>query len=119
MRLFYFIPRKDTLLPTYQVTLTNLLMRLLRTEGITEDEFRKAKAEVMRIAALDDPKTDPTLLRIRLTNEVWHRQRREGETFRTILYIDDQERKISIIAVMRRDDNTYRRVYLIFKRWDP
>jgi hypothetical protein len=106
-------------MPAYSVILTKLAVHIRKVEGITDEELRKAQTEVLRIAALDDPKTDPSLLRIKITRDVWHRQRIEGETFRTILYIDDTEREIVIEAIMRRDKNTYRRVYMIFKRWEP
>ncbi len=102
----------------YLVKVTVRAGALLRQEQLTPDEIAWALAEVDRLAQLEEPWTDYTLERIEVTNGVWHRQKPEGAPFRTILSIVPETRQITVQAILRRDDDTYRKVFLLFQRWE-
>src|SRR5579871_498941 len=102
---------------TYRVRMTKGAGIMLLDEGLTAEEIFRAMAEVDRIARLDAPWADYTVEGIALTQNAWYRQKPEGSNFRTIFYISAEERQISIQAILRRDQSTYQRVYVLFKAW--
>src|SRR5579871_4943467 len=103
--------------PTFRVRMTKGAGMMLLDEGLTTEEIFQAMAEVDRIAQLEEPWADYTITSIAVTQNTWHRQKPEGADFRTILYISAEERQISIQAILRRDENTYQRVYILFRAW--
>lgn len=90
---------------------------MLLDKDLTAAEIFRAMAEVDRIAGLEAPWADSTVASIAVTQNAWHRQKIEGQAFRTILYISAERRQISIRAILRRDETTYQRVYVLFREW--
>jgi len=86
-------------------------------EGLSDEELAWALDEVQRICQLEYPHADYTVEPIQCTGGKWHRQKPEGgATFRTILSIRPETRRIVVQAVLRRNDDTYHKVELIFNR---
>jgi len=92
------------------------VQRLKDSEAISDEEIRWALDEVERICQLEWPNADYTVSPIDCTDGVWHRQKSEGATFRTILSIQRDTQRIVVQAILRRDSTTYRKVELIFRQ---
>ncbi len=99
--------------PIFELDLTKVTV----DKRLNEAEIKQAIREVKRIAKLRVPKADWTVDSIDNTNRDWHRQKLPGERWRNIIIfeIDEDQKRITLRAILVRDNSTYaivRRLYL-------
>lgn len=99
----------------FKMAVKGRVQRLKDSEGISDAEIAWALDEVDRICQIESPYADSTVIPINCTGGVWHRQKPEKATFRTILSIHFDTHEIIVQAILRRDDDTYGRVEMIFE----
>ncbi|MDX1992918.1 MAG: hypothetical protein SF029_11030 [bacterium] len=93
------------------------LRRILKAEGIRNQERILAFSEVIRVAELGwyGLFSDTTISPLDCTGGQWHRQKPENAAFRTILECRIDADVLYIHAIVRRDETTYDRVCAMFQ----
>ena len=100
----------------FEMAVKARVQRLKDSEGLSDEDIAWALDEVERLCQLEYPHADYSVEPVHCTGDKWHRQKPEGAAFRMILSIRPETQRIVVQAILRRDDDTYRKVELIFNR---
>lgn len=102
---------------TRQIHWTDTAIDDLRFWRISKGEWQVIRSELQRIAAVEKIDLDSAVCRVRQTGLVWLRLKIwKPRQLRVIFSIEQRGTRLVVQAVLRRSDNTYKIVEILFRR---